>query len=397
MTAHFPGSHYVLLNYAGDVREAYHRLAGGGAETYFAQRYSLQSFEGLLRRFEAVTVIVCVTEVRYDEVLPNGVRCIGLGLKEPIGANDITPTILSLKPTHLMISHLLASLLAWAIKQPAQISIISANSIPRQHGLKGMLKAWRLRRLLNNPRFRWIGAYSMSGARSFAAIGVSPSKIVPWDFLVQTDAVPFAPVAIAAERPAKLVYVGQLVEAKGVAEAIAAIAQLRLKGRDISLSLVGREQDASLRNLAQSLGVADHVHFVGMVANDKIEEFMRAHDAVIVPSRHEYPEGFPLVLVHALRARIPIVASDHPSFVKVLRHGKEAIIFPEKQVEALTAALEGLLADPTLYRALSEGSLQVIDRLRVELHFADILQTAFDAEGPGLEKLKANCLAQQGD
>lgn len=387
-------SHYVLLNYAGDFREAYHRLANGGAETYFAQRYSLDSVEGLLDRFGNVTVIVCTTEERYDEVLPNGVRSIGLGLKEPIGLADIAPTILALQPTHLMICHLLPALLAWATKLPAQLSIITANSTKRQPGFKGWLKAWRLRRLLNNPRFPWIGAYSMSGARSFAEIGVDPGKIVPWDFLIETETAPFVPVDPPGDRRKKLLYVGQLVESKGVPEVIAALAQLRGHGMDVSLTLVGREQDNSLRDLARGLDVSEQVHFVGMVANDRIEAVMRDHDAVIVPSRHDYPEGFPLVLVHALRARIPIVASDHPSFLEALRHGKDAVIFPAQQIEALTKAIETLFSDAALYRALSEGSLQVIDRLRVELHYADVLQSTFDLDGPSKERLKSNCLAR---
>jgi len=41
---------------------------------------------------------------------------------------------------------------------------------------------------------------------------------------------------------------------------------------------------------------------------------MRSADAIVIPSRHEYPEGLPLTIYEALAARTPIVASDHQCF-----------------------------------------------------------------------------------
>ena len=39
---------------------------------------------------------------------------------------------------------------------------------------------------------------------------------------------------------------------------------------------------------------------------------MSAHDIVIVPSRHDYPEGLPMTIYEALAMRTPLVVSDHP-------------------------------------------------------------------------------------
>ena len=71
----------TIVQYAGDYRETWERLEGGGKATYQAQRYSIAFVAGLAAKLEQVAVISAVTEDAYDVVLPNGVRAIGAGLK----------------------------------------------------------------------------------------------------------------------------------------------------------------------------------------------------------------------------------------------------------------------------------------------------------------------------
>ena len=60
----------------------------------------------------------------------------------------------------------------------------------------------------------------------------------------------------------------------------------------------------------EQLQIKDCVEFLGIVPTQTLEPLMRESDLVLVTSRHEYTEGFPLTIQHALRTRTPIVASD---------------------------------------------------------------------------------------
>ena len=63
---------------------------------------------------------------------------------------------------------------------------------------------------------------------------------------------------------------------------------------------------------------------------------LAAATLVCVPSRHEFPEGFPQTLTEALAARTPVVASDHPVFTRVLRDGEGVRYFPAGNAGTIT-------------------------------------------------------------
>ena len=83
---------------------------------------------------------------------------------------------------------------------------------------------------------------------------------------------------------------------------------------------------------------------------------MRRADAVVIPSRHDYPEGLPLTIYEALAARTPIIASDHPMFRGALVHEESALTYPAGNAHALAEAIQRLSADATTYERLSENS-----------------------------------------
>ncbi|HMO06060.1 MAG TPA: glycosyltransferase family 4 protein [Paracoccaceae bacterium] len=385
--------HLALLNYSGDYREAYLRLSAGGPETYFAQRYSVEAVARQLQAFETVASIICRSHDIHDETLPNGVRSIGLGLSEPMRSRDIIRAIRKVRPTHLVLGHLKPALLLWAVWYGVPVCVISPTSIARGTGLKARLRAGLTALLLNSGRVRWVAAYGRAAARSFQEIGVDPAKIVPWDFLIRTGAPDHPPLRLRQGKPWRLVYVGQMIASKGIPDAIRAIRLLREQGHDSDLTLVGLDAEGAMARVVAAEGMAGHVHFAGAVGNADLEPFIRRFDAIIVPSRPDYPEGFPLVLAHAMRARLPIVASDHPMFTETLRNGENAMIFPAGDHGALAGAVRRLLEDDALYAHLSDGSLEVLDGLRLPVRYDDVLRNAFEEAGPGRDFMSAQSLA----
>jgi glycosyltransferase involved in cell wall biosynthesis len=82
----------------------------------------------------------------------------------------------------------------------------------------------------------------------------------------------------------------------------------------------------------------------------------RAADVVAVPSHAEYTEGFPLTMFEAIGSRTPIICSDHPMFVPVLRDCVHAAIFPAGDAGAFARTIARLLTDGDLYAQLSANA-----------------------------------------
>jgi glycosyltransferase involved in cell wall biosynthesis len=101
---------------------------------------------------------------------------------------------------------------------------------------------------------------------------------------------------------------------------------------------------------------------------------MRAADVVVIPSRHEYPEGLPLTIYEALAARTPILASDHPMFRGALKHEESALIFTAKNDSALAAAIRRIRAEPGLYEALSERSAVAWKALQLPVKWGTLVE-----------------------
>jgi glycosyltransferase involved in cell wall biosynthesis len=175
-------------------------------------------------------------------------------------------------------------------------------------------------------------------------------------------------------KPPTLVYVGSISEAKGVGDLLRAVHQLKGEGFEPALTVVGQDHDGSLHDLAERMGLVDQVRFAGVIANEDVPGTMRAADVVIIPSRHEYPEGLPLTIYEALAARTPIIASDHPMFRGALAHEATALVFPAGDVGALADAIRRLTADAALYARLSKNSERAWQALQLPVVWGELIE-----------------------
>jgi glycosyltransferase involved in cell wall biosynthesis len=131
--------------------------------------------------------------------------------------------------------------------------------------------------------------------------------------------------------------VGRLEAQKGFDILLRALARLP----QASATFVGEGRERSpLERLAAELGVADRVRWVGW------SETPRAHlsgfDVLAFPSRFE---GFPLAVLEAMLAEVPVVASDVGSLAEVVRHRDTGLLVPREDPGALAEALDYLLSD----------------------------------------------------
>lgn len=144
---------------------------------------------------------------------------------------------------------------------------------------------------------------------------------------------------------------GALIERKGQGIAIRAMAQL---GRaELRLALAGKGDDEGrLRALAQELGLADRVHFLGQVGHDKLPLLLSAADALVLPSASE---GLANAWVEALACGTPLVIPPIGGAREVVCDASAGQI-AERTPQAIASALRDLLDAPPAQDAVAANA-----------------------------------------
>lgn len=139
-------------------------------------------------------------------------------------------------------------------------------------------------------------------------------------------------------------YIGELTPNKNISLALKAVAKAREKGARIFYCIVGDgEERYVLQDEAQDLGIWDSVKFLGFLAD--APRHMKAFDMFLLTSQKE---GLPYVLLEALSARVPIIASNVGGVPEIVQDGENGLLCKSGDVEAFAAAIEKLAADQQL-------------------------------------------------
>lgn len=368
----------LIVQYAGDYRETVQQFAKGAGETYYAQKYSVDAVAEIGKTIEEVAVLCCLTQERYDEILSNGVRAIGAGFTSKINSKTLIELIEKQKPTHLIVRTPIQEVFGWAIKNKIPTIAILADSFNSQK-LTDKLRNYWLAKLLNYQQIEWVFNHGINSSISLQEIGVQPDKIIPWDWphLVTPDSFSSKTLRLD-EKTWNLAYVGLIKESKGIGDVLDALKELKAKNFSLKLKVAGKGEVDEFIHKAKQLNIEDSVEFLGLVPNQAIVHLMREADLVIIPSRHEYPEGFPMTIYEALCSRTPIIASDHPMFQNKLKDGINALIFPSANAVVLAACIEKLLTNPELYECLSLASYEAWKQLQIPVKWADMINRWLD-------------------
>lgn len=151
-------------------------------------------------------------------------------------------------------------------------------------------------------------------------------------------------------------YAGGLLPEKGVDLLLSACA--RLQGA-WTLSLVGEGSERQqLQSLAQSLGIAQQVHFCGQWDSNTMGDFYRTLDVLVLPSRTQpnWKEQFGRVLIEAMSCAVAVVGSSSGEIPNVI--GEAGLVFTEGETMALQQQLQTLLNHPAECRRLGAAGRQ---------------------------------------
>lgn len=164
-----------------------------------------------------------------------------------------------------------------------------------------------------------------------------------------------------------IIYVGRLVEKKGVSTLIDSIKLLIKDYPALKVTLVGDGPERStLEQQCRQLGIATRVEFAGPMPNDRVPEFYQSAKIAVVPSivaADGDQEGLGLVAVEALGCGCATIVSDLPALSDVVTHGDNGLVFSAGDAVELQDRITSVLSDESLYKHLAGNSRQsVIDK-----------------------------------
>lgn len=164
------------------------------------------------------------------------------------------------------------------------------------------------------------------------------------------------PENIGVAAPLRLLAVGRLAYYKGHDILLHALAKIPAA----VLLLVGSgEREATLKQLAQDLGIAQRVRFAGAIDDAELAAAYASADVFCLPSI-ERSEAFGLVLLEAMRAGLPVVASAIPGsgVGHVVRDGETGLLVTPGDADALANALSRLQQDSDFRNQLGQSGRQ---------------------------------------
>jgi glycosyltransferase involved in cell wall biosynthesis len=165
--------------------------------------------------------------------------------------------------------------------------------------------------------------------------------------------------------------IGRLSKEKAQADLISAFRELCAANPNLNCKLLivgdGPERDA-LTAAAQAPGIAGRVVFTGQVRD--VQPLYAMADVFVLSS---HSEGSPNVLLEAMAARVPVVATTVGGVPEMVANEKSALLVPAKDPKALAAAMVRLLDDSNLRLGLTEAATAILAKHHTPEQYVDAL------------------------
>jgi glycosyltransferase involved in cell wall biosynthesis len=163
----------------------------------------------------------------------------------------------------------------------------------------------------------------------------------------------------------EILYIGRLVPEKGQAVLLEALALLAKRGRRPRLTLAGEGAlRPDLERLADELGIAAQVDFLGAVGQDQLRDLYERAAAFCLPS---FGEGVPVVLMEAMAMGLPVVTTRIAGIPELVEDGRSGFVAAPGNLGELSDRLQQVLDDPALRREMGDaGRAKVIAEFNAE-------------------------------
>ncbi|MGI9333788.1 MAG: glycosyltransferase [Gammaproteobacteria bacterium] len=177
---------------------------------------------------------------------------------------------------------------------------------------------------------------------------------------------PFSEPAAVQGDTTRLMSVGRLVEKKGLAYAIRAAAQLAAQGLDIRYDMVGDGPlKGQLQTLIDELNVSDRVRLLGKREPEEIATLLASSQLFVAPSvtAQRGDQDAPVnTLKEAMAIGRPVIATEHGGIPELVEHEVSGLLVPERDSEALAAAIRRLTAAPQRWKQLARAGRRAVEK-----------------------------------
>ncbi len=180
------------------------------------------------------------------------------------------------------------------------------------------------------------------------------------------------PIPRYIDNKRNILFLGRQEKRKGLPYLLEAYARLKRERPDIRLIVVG--PDGGMRAACERyirLQQLEDVVFTGFVPYEELPRYYKTADVYCAPNTGH--ESFGIVLLEAMAAGTPIVASDIGGFPEVLEDGGEGLLVPPRDADALAAAVDRLLSDAALREQMGRAGTLRAERYAWEHVSAQVL------------------------
>jgi glycosyltransferase involved in cell wall biosynthesis len=184
-------------------------------------------------------------------------------------------------------------------------------------------------------------------------------EVIPYG--APLEVVEKSPSATSTKGPKIVLFVGRIIERKGLPYLIEAMSRVMTE-MEAQLVIVGEgDRQEELKELVRDKGLEETVIFAGQVSTDRLQELYEKCDVFVLPSIVDSrgdTEGLGVVLLEALAYKKPLVATDVGGIGDVIKNERTGLLVPQKDPGALSHAILRLLRNKELARRLGDEGYQ---------------------------------------
>lgn len=165
---------------------------------------------------------------------------------------------------------------------------------------------------------------------------------------------------IGREEPSgvkKILFLGELLERKGVYDLMEAAAKLARK--DVKVFLCGRHEDNSVSEYIRSHSLDDMVSVLGWIDGERKSRLLKSAYVLVLPS---YLEGLPMSILEAMSHGLPVIATPVGGIPDVVKDGYNGFLVPVKSPDRLAEKLNTLFDDRDLWDRLSLNAYTTVKK-----------------------------------
>ena len=173
-----------------------------------------------------------------------------------------------------------------------------------------------------------------------------------------------------------ILFVGRLVHQKGIRFLLEAISILQNKYKKYIKAAVvgGGPLEKELKKMCEELKINDSVEFLGIRRD--IDQLMKSSKLFVLPSCWE---GFGIVLIEAMKNRLPIVATNIGGIPEIITDGNEGILIPKANSEILAESINKVLEDEKLRSKLIQNAYRKVQKkYSIERYTISLLNLYFN-------------------